>query len=305
LAQKSKSDASKKKSKAHKSPLQRFLEFFKNLLLAALAALLIKTFIIETSRVPTGSMEDTILIGDFLFVNKFIYGSSSPRNIPFTDVRLPYFTLPELADPERKDIVVFEYPGHRDQLKPDGYTNYVKRCVAEPGDTLEINDKVVFINGEEFWIPPHIRYESNYIVPEGVSNPNIFPKGSGWNKDNYGPLVIPQKGDVITLSRNNIEKWRTLIDREHGERVVTLEGNQVMIKGEPANTYTIKKDYYFMLGDNRDNSQDSRYWGYVPRDKVVGEAFMIYWSWNPRIPFSDFFRLISTVRWGRIAKLVH
>lgn len=305
MAKKTEKNIPKKEIKKSRTPSKRFLEFLKNLLLAAIAALLIKTFIIETSRVPTGSMENTILVGDFLFVNKFIYGSSSPRNIPFTDVRLPYFTLPELGDPEKKDIVVFEYPGHRDQLKPDGYTNYVKRCVAEPGDTLEIRDKVVFINGSEFWIPPHIKYTDNYITPEGVSNPRVFPRGSGWNPNNYGPLVIPEKGEVAKLTPENIEKWRTLIDREYGKRVVTVEGDQVMIKGKPADTYTVKQDYYFMMGDNRDNSLDSRMWGLVPRENVVGEAFMIYWSWNPKIPFSDFFRLMSTVRWDRIAKIVH
>jgi signal peptidase I len=128
-------EKAEKKKVLPKTPKEKFIEFIKNLLFAAVAALLIKSFLIETSRVPTGSMEKTILVGDFLFVNKFIYGSSSPRNIPFTNVALPFFTLPALTEPEKGDIVVFEYPGDRDELFAREISNYVKRCVAVPGDT--------------------------------------------------------------------------------------------------------------------------------------------------------------------------
>ena len=289
----------------NKTPQQKGIEFIKNLLFALVAALLIKSFLIETSRVPTGSMEKTILVGDFLFVNKFIYGSSSPRNIPFTNIALPYFQLPSFADPKKGDIVVFEYPGDRDQLKSTNIDNYVKRCIAEPGDTVRIIDKVVFINGEEADIPPHIQYHGLYPVKKEIVDPGIFPKGARWNKDNYGPYVIPKEGDVIELSPKNIEYWRTIIDREYGRKVVSIKDGSVTIEGKPVNSYTIKKDYYFMMGDNRDDSMDSRYWGLVARDLVVGEALMIYWSWNPNIPFSDFFKLLGTLRINRLAKLVH
>jgi len=289
----------------NKTPQQKGIEFIKNLLFALVAALLIKSFLIETSRVPTGSMEKTILVGDFLFVNKFIYGSSSPRNIPFTNIALPYFQLPAFADPEKGDIVVFEYPGDRDQMKSTNIDNYVKRCIATPGDTIKIIDKVVFINGEETPIPPHIQYHGLYPVKKEVVDPGIFPKGARWNKDNYGPYVIPKEGDVIELSLQNIEYWRTIIDREYGKRVVSIKNGSVTIEGKPVKSYTIKKDYYFMMGDNRDDSMDSRYWGLVARDLVVGEALMIYWSWNPNIPFSDFFKLLGTLRINRLAKLVH
>ncbi|MBN1300341.1 MAG: signal peptidase I [Melioribacteraceae bacterium] len=288
----------------NKTPKQKAIDFFKNLLFAAVAALLIKSFLIETSRVPTGSMEKTILIGDFLFVNKFIYGSSSPRNIPFTNVALPYFQLPALADPEKGDIVVFEYPGHRDELFSNEILNYVKRCVGTPGDTLEIRNKVVFVNGEELPIPPKIQYHTRPI-PAEISDKRIFPRGSGWNQDNYGPYVIPKTGDVIELNTENIEWWRTIIDREFGKRVVSTKDDKVLINGQPVESYTIQKDYYFMMGDNRDDSEDSRFWGLVPRDLIVGEALMIYWSWNPNIPFTDIFNLLASVRIGRIAKLVY
>ncbi|PKL81530.1 MAG: signal peptidase I [Ignavibacteriae bacterium HGW-Ignavibacteriae-3] len=299
-------DGSKEnKVPAIKTSKQKFLEFWKNLLFAAVAAFIIKTFLIETSRVPTGSMEKTIWVGDFLFVNKFVYGSSSPRNIPFTNITLPYFQMPAIREPERGDIVVFEFPGDKDVLAPAEISNYVKRCIGIPGDTIMIIDKVVFVNGKEARRSSQIQYMNNYVTPSGVANPNIFPKGSNFNEDNFGPLSVPKKGEVINLSLANIEQWRTIIDREFGKRVVTVDGNQIMIEGKPVTFYILKQDYYFMMGDNRDDSLDSRFWGFVSRDKVIGEALMIYWSWDPSIPFSDFFNLLSTVRINRIAKLVH
>lgn len=302
--------SSKEEKKETKKPLaktqkQKFFEFWKNLLFAAVAAFLIKTFFIETSRVPTGSMESTIRVGDFLFVNKFIYGSSSPRSIPFTDIAIPYFQLPAIREPHRGDIVVFEYPGDRDDLKAAEITNYVKRCIGIPGDTIEVVDKVVFVNGKEAPRPAHIQYINSYCTPKGIANPRIFPKGSDFNEDNYGPVIVPRKGQVVSLTPDNVEKWKIIIDRELGRLAVTVDGNQVMIDGKPVKSYTLTKDYYFMMGDNRDDSADSRFWGFVPRDKIEGEAFMIYWSWDPSIPFSDFFNLLGSVRLGRIAKLVH
>lgn len=288
-----------------KTPKEKAFDFTKNLLFAAIAALLIKTFFIETSRVPTGSMERTIMVGDFLFVNKFIYGSSSPRNIPFTDITLPYFQLPAIREPHKKDIVVFLYPGDRDELEPARVDNYVKRLVGCPGDTIQVIDKVLYVNGKEFYRPPNIQYLKSYALPKGVPNDAMFPKGCGWNEDNYGPIRIPKKGDRIQLNAQNVEEWRTIIDREFGRHVVSTEGDNVLINGKTVSSYALSKDYFFMMGDNRDDSADSRYWGFVPRDRILGQAFMIYWSWDPSIPFTDIFNLLKTVRLGRIAKLVH
>ncbi|HQJ46086.1 MAG TPA: signal peptidase I, partial [Ignavibacteriaceae bacterium] len=239
----------------------KIAEFFRQLAFAGIAALFIITFIIQNTRIPTGSMEDTILVGDFVLVNKFIYGSSSPQYIWFTEIKLPYFTLPALREPQQKDIVVFEYPGDRDQLEPtQKNVNYVKRCIGTPGDTVEIKDKVVFVNGKEFWRPPYIKYYrgqyGNYLkpIPKGFAEPRIFPKGMPWNEDNYGPLVVPKKGMTIPLNIYNVEQWRTTIDREYGKRVVEIKGNSVVIDNVPVSSYTFKKDYYFMIGDNRDDS---------------------------------------------------
>jgi len=305
LFTKDKEQSKEKKRSAVRTPQQKFWEFWKNLLFAAVAAFLIKTFLIETSRVPTGSMEKTIWVGDFLFVNKFVYGSSSPRNIPFTNITLPYFQMPALHEPKHGDIVVFEFPGDKDELAPAQLDNYVKRCIGIPGDTIEVVDKVVFVNNKEAPRASQIQYINSYVSAKGVVNPRIFPKGANFNEDNYGPVVIPRKGDIINLTLNNVEQWRTIIDREFGKRVVTVDGNQIMIEGKPVNSYTLKEDYYFMMGDNRDDSLDSRFWGFVPRSKIIGEAFLIYWSWDPSIPFSDLFKLLGSVRLSRIAKIVH
>ena len=138
---------SKEEVNKPKTPKEKTKEFFEQLFFAAVAAFLIITFVIQNTRIPTGSMEDTILVGDFVLVNKFIYGSSSPKYIPFTEVELPHFRLPAIKEPKAGDIVVFEYPGDRDLLfATERGVNYVKRCIGTPGDTIVIIDKVIFLN---------------------------------------------------------------------------------------------------------------------------------------------------------------
>ena len=302
----------KTERKKPQTPKEKVIEFFRQLFFAAIAAFFIITFIIQNTRIPTGSMEDTILVGDFVLVNKFIYGSSSPKYIPFTEIEIPHFRLPALKEPHATDIVVFEYPGDRDQLKASELgVNYVKRCIGTPGDTILIRDKVVFVNGKEFWRPPHIKYyrgmRGDFLKPKplGYADPRIFPKGTNWNEDNYGPLVIPKKGYTIPLNKDNVEEWGTTIDREYGERVVNVENGVVTIKGVPVTSYTFKKDYYFMMGDNRDDSLDSRFWGLVARDMVVGQAFITLFSWDRDIPFSQLFKLLGSIRLNRVLLLLH
>jgi signal peptidase I len=136
-------------------------------------------------------------------------------------------------------------------------------------------------------------------------NPSIFPPGMPWNEDNYGPLVVPYEGYKIRLAPDNVERWRTTIDRAFGRRVVDVSNNVVTIEGVPVSSYTFKKNYYFMMGDNRDDSADSRFWGFVPRDLVVGEAFITLFSWDRDIPFSDLFRLLGSIRPDRILLLLN
>jgi signal peptidase I len=302
----------KKERKKPETPREKVVEFFRQLFFAAIAAFFIITFVVQNTRIPTGSMEETILVGDFVLVNKFIYGSSSPKYIPFTEAELPFFRLPAIREPKATDIVVFEYPGDRDQLQATELgVNYVKRCIGTPGDTIEIKDKVIFVNGKEFWRPPHIKYYDgknvSYLKPKpaGYGDPRIFPKGMIWNEDNYGPLVVPNKGLTIPLTVYNVEQWRTIIDREYGEIVVDIKNGVVTINEMPVSSYTFKKDYYFMMGDNRDDSADSRFWGLVSRDMVVGQAFITLFSWDRNIPFSQLFKLLGSIRLDRVLKLLH
>ena len=296
----------REEEKAKRTLKEKFLDNLRNLFWAAIAALILKTFVIEAYTIPTGSMEDTLLPGDFLLVTKFTLGATTPRNIPFTNVALPYYQFPKLKEVKRGDVIVFEYPGDRDEIRHEEIMNYIKRCVGLPGDTITIVDKVLYVNGELFPPPPKMKFLNPVPTPRGLGNPYIFPKFSNFNEDNYGPLYIPKKGDTIRLSINNIEQYRTLINREYGREVVKVIGNQITIDGVPAQTYVIKKNYYFMLGDNRDDSADSRFWGYVPEDLIIGEPLIIYWSWNKEIPmFPDLIKKLSYIRISRIAKLIH
>lgn len=290
--------------KEKKFTKDKVIEQVKSFLSMLLIVFLISSSIVGASKVPTGSMEKTILVGDFMLINKFLYGFSTPRDIPYTNIALPHFKLPGFTDPEKGDIIVFQFPGYRDEVEPQNIEYWVKRCIGEPGDTIEIRNKVAFVNGEEYQIPPYINYLNPNAQPEAISDPQIFPKGSGWNSDNYGPLAIPKKGETIKLTKDNINVYETLINREHNAKVVKVSDGKIFINNQEADSYTIQDDYYFMVGDNRDNSLDSRFWGFVPRENIIGTPMIIYWSWNSDIPISDFFRLLGTVRFDRIAKLV-
>ncbi|MAT59658.1 MAG: signal peptidase I [Ignavibacteriae bacterium] len=290
-----------KNKKSNDSFIRKIYKNVKSLLLTLLVVFLISSSIVGASKVPTGSMEKTILVGDFMLINKFIFDISTPRDIPYTNIALPHIKFPSFDEPEKGDIIVFQFPGYQNELEPQKIEYWVKRCVGEPGDTISIYNNVLYVNGDEFPIPPHIHYS----LDQSESMNQIFPSNSGWKKDFYGPLVIPKKGERIQLTLENIYKYKTLINRELEGDFVKTNDNKIFIKGNETDFYTIQKDYYFMVGDNRDNSLDSRYWGFVPRDKIIGTPIFIYWSWNSDIPFSDFFRLLGSVRLDRIGKIVH
>ena len=276
-------------------------DFVKEIAIVFGIFIILNSFVLASFEVPTGSMENTVMTGDFLFVNKFIYGGTSPRTIPFTSIRIPWFRIPALREVKRQDVIVFEFPGNREEVKTD-FVYYLKRCVGLPGDSLEVKNKVLFVNGVQQPIPTYMKFENMYTQPDGIKNDNIFPSNSDFNEDNYGPIRIPKKGDVVDLTSENLPNWKIFIERE-GHRVTT-NGSFVMIDGSPATKYTVAHDYYFGMGDNRDNSLDSRFWGFIPKENIVGTPMIVYWSWDPNVALFDLVNKISSIKFKRIGTLI-
>lgn len=277
------------------------LSYGKAVLVTLLVAFTLKTFVIEAFRIPSASMENTLLVGDFLFVSKFLYGMRTPRYLPLTKVAIPTLSLPALKDVERGAVLVFEFPGDKDLAQhPDGI-NYIKRCIGLPGDTVELVGSRVVVNERLLEFPPQGKITSSGR-PHWRRNYYSFSPGTSYSNDHYGPIWVPYKGATIQLDSSNVYQWRTFIGRE-GHRLRMDEG-LVLIDDRPSKTYTVERNYYFVLGDNRDNSLDSRYWGFVPDDHIIGEALMVYWSWDPEIPTSDFWDKLKSVRWSRIGSLI-
>ncbi|MFD2512409.1 signal peptidase I [Pontibacter locisalis] len=337
------------------------------ILFAVIAASLIRWATFEAYTIPTPSMEKSLLVGDFLFVSKLHYGPRTPMtplqvplthqtiwgtNIPsYSDaIQLPSFRLPGFTDVERGDVVVFNFPPE-EQHPADLRTNYIKRAVGLPGDSLSIRDMQVYINGkpmenpegmqfkyfistdnmlnEKFFldrdITDVIRWQGGYIVdtsPEkakelasldfikeamllkeipGKGDPEVFPNVPSmydWNKDNFGPLYIPQEGATMEINEKTLPLYqKVILQYEHNENAEVRDG-KLFIDSREVNSYTFKQNYYFMMGDNRHNSLDSRYWGFVPADHIVGKAVMIWMSTDPNGGFLD------KIRWSRIFNII-
>ncbi len=281
---------------------EKFLAFLKEFGIVFGAFLILNNFVIASFLVPTGSMENEVMTGDLLFVNKFIYGGTSPRNIPFTNVRLPWFRVPGIRDVQRGDVIVFVFPGYRDEVNPDEFTFYLKRCVGLPGDTLQVVNRVLYVNGKPFPLTRNQKFTYHRMMSPDQLDDRIFPKGAPWNEDNYGPIVIPRKGMVIPVSTRNIQAWDTFIRREG--HTVRVSGDQVEIDGKAATDYRVERDYLFGMGDHRDNSLDGRYWGFIPKENLVGTPLIVYWSWDTDIPIYNIFAKLGSVRLGRIGTLI-
>ncbi len=332
-------------------------EWLDAIIFAGIAALIIRTFFFEAFRIPTPSMEKSLLVGDFLLVSKMDYGARTPMTvgIPFTSiyipgVTLPWFRVPGFEKVHRYDVVVFNYP--IDKAPISQKTNYIKRCIGLPGDTLSVVNKMVYIDGKKAKVFPTM--EETYIVkvrerlrlsparlkeagakifqmlsdgsyvinmskqvadelrqwPEIESiTPNMYPKtynefansqftfsrGIVGNRDQFPPVVIPFKGEKVTLTPDNWHLYENIVIRyEHNS--VQREGDSFVINGKKTNEYTIKQNYYFMMGDNRDNSEDSRYWGFVPQDHIVGKASIVYFSWDKDRMWPRFGRILHIIR---------
>lgn len=266
------------------------------------AFLLLNSFVLASFEVPTGSMENEIMTGDFLLVNKFVFGGTTPRTIPFTNTKIPAFKLPALWHVDRGDIIVFIFPGYREEVEAADFAYYLKRCVAVGGDTLQIINRRVYVNGKLSPVPRNVKFNSSVIRPAGYPEPRIFPRGSSFNEDNYGPIVIPKKGDVIPLSVENYQRWDTFIKREGHS--FALHGGTILIDGQPAASYTVGRNYLFGMGDNRDNSLDSRFWGFVPEESVVGIPLIVYWSWDPEVALTSIGDKLHSIRFNRFGTIV-
>ena len=385
--------------------------FVGSITFAVVFATIVHAFVTQPFAIPTGSMERTLLVGDFLFVNKWSYGYRMPMRpvaLPFlqgtiTDtgekgnpkddpksyveaIKLPYFRIGEFKKPQRNDIVVFNYPADSVHTAIDRKDPYVKRCVAIGGDVVEMRAGRLFINGQPeklmgdaqvqhsyivytrsaidinyLWknlvylpiddegetkdglhyyqfqgltdellaqikqIPEFVKAEEvlakkgqgaidyypvkdengNYIN-DGTGNAlrskkvnvsqSIFPLNKPWNVDWYGPLTIPKKGDVITLTEDNLPEYKKLITEYEGNTLAFRDG-KFYINNVQTNQYTVKLDYYFMMGDNRDASLDARYFGFVPETHIVGSPMFTWLSLQ-----GTFDEGPKKIRWERMFK---
>ena len=243
-ADKSSAQAAKAKP-VRRTPRETFIDYVKAIGSAVLIALVLRQFIFQAFTIPTGSMLETLQIGDFLFVNKFLYGAKTPDRIRIPLINwtmidgLPVLKLPAIRQPRQGDIIVFEYPRNRNE-------DYIKRCVAVAGDTVAVREGVVYVNGEI--------YESNLGDPDG--DHSCIPT---WTDPESCPAPRAKKDQAhyVRNPRNHHWPW----------------------DGMP-NPYVVPAETIFMMGDNRYNSMDSRYWGPLDVKLVKGKALFIYWSWD-------------------------
>ena len=360
-------------------------------LFAIVAATLIRIFFFEAFTIPSGSMEGTMLVNDYLFVSKMAHGPRIPMTplaIPLVHNTLPlvggksysesvhwnYHRLPGFGHVERNDVVVFNFPAGDTvitEMADDDYyrvcrsssraevmanyhiitrpvdkeENYIKRCVAMPGDVLEIKDARVYINGAPGKLYPHaklnyrvrttgmneapkvnaqleqidlniynlencqvdmVKKAPNVALVEVMKYPAhyapiypgdwVFPHDTvnfKWNRDNFGPMTVPKEGVTVTLNAQNIALYRRIIRNYEGNTLEERDGKYI-INGKEASTYTFKMDYFWMMGDNRHNSLDSRYWGFVPQDHIVGKAWFVWLSYGK-----------EGIRWKRLLRGIH
>ena len=366
-------------------------EWTSSIIFAVIAATFVHTYFMQPYTIPTSSLEKSLLVGDFLFVSKFHYGARVPMTtiaapmvhdtIPFIKrksylnkeqlpfiAELPYLRLPGLQKIKRNEIVCFNWPvdtmvnmfyTDKKYYKPiDKKTNYVKRAVGIAGDTLEVINGYVYINGKKNQLPERAKLQFSYLVQpkknkfnkrvminnyditdrfgpinsnytykfmgiseksleklknhtnvswikkdtftKGYRDSSIFPQNPSfdWNNDFFGPIYIPQKNKSIEITKANLPIYKRLIEVYENNKL-EIRGSEIYINGIQTNEYKFKQDYYWLMGDNRSNSQDSRTWGFVPFDHVVGKPVFKWLS----IDYNA--KGFNKIRWNRMFTTVH
>lgn len=258
---------------------RRRLRLLVRLLLYSLLILIVlRVFVLEPYGIPfdSPSMEPTVLPGDVMLVNKLPYVIRSLRYIPFTRIRIPFLEFDGIGSLERGDVVVFDDPSV--PRSSGTLEQYVKRCVAIPGDTVQLIDGRIRVNGVE--VPPPGSRQSRRAP---------FDTGRAWRPlRNGAPVVVPYQGMVIPMDSISQYRWRPFIEFEGVS--VEYRNRIVFLGGLPAVEYIVRRDYFFALGDNSSNSRDSRVFGVIPREHLIGRAWRIYWSRDRD----------GNVRWDRI-----
>ena len=310
-------------------------EWLDAVIFAVIVVSFINIFFFQAFKIPSSSMERTLYTGDHLFVSKLTYGPrlpQTPLTVPFTHnvifgkesystlIQKDYKRLKGFRNVRRGAIVVFGFPNGDTVLRKapsedyyslcrfygkqkvvsslgpviarpaDKVDHYVKRCVAVPGDTLEIREGLVWIDGVKQETYPGMQISRN-IEKVQSDYREIFPFSPDytWTRDEFGPLWIPEKGATVQLTRENLPLY---------ERIIRVYEHSSVEEALAAGSYTFKQDYYFMMGDNRHNSLDSRYWGFVPEDHIVGRPVVIWLSTDEGKRFP------KNIRWGRFLKFV-
>jgi signal peptidase I len=283
----------------------KLYKFFKILLLVILIALVIKAFAFDAFQIPTASMENTLYPGDFILASKFAYNISTPREIPVIDFPIPYAKLFKISKPEINDVVIFQFPRgfERDPLRSD--SRYIKRIIAGPHDTLKINNGQFIINGKNFELPHSYKRPDTVNSVGLTAEDNIYPPGSKWNRFNYGPIVIPAKGDTIKINPENFSRLQSVIVMDYGERALIKEGTIITLSGKPISDYVLTQDCYFVIGDNIEDSMDSRQFGFINDNMIISKALFIYWSFDARKVAPGSLGFLSGLRTNRIFKSVN
>ena len=281
---------------------KKIYKFLKIIFLVAIIALMIKAFAIDAFQIPSTSMENTLQPGDFIFANKFAYEVATPREIPIANLPIPQYKLFEVGKPEINDIVICEFPRGFENDPIRGGSKYVKRLIAGPHDTLQITNGEIFVNGKTIELPSTFKSPTYTEDTDWMLDEVIYPPGAKWNRDSYGPIIIPAKGDTIKIASENFELWQSVIVTDHGERSLLSEGTLVTLDGRAIFEYVLKQDHYFVIGDNFEVSMDSRHFGFITDDMIIGKALFIYWSFDSEKVAPGPLGFLSAIRADRIFK---